>query len=307
MKILVAGASGFLGRALVSHLRDHEVVALVRHGETVGHARSVAWNGLKMGSWAYEIDGADAVVNFAGAPLCEKWTGESMRVMKESRVQTTYLIGQAIDGAERPPKVWINASAVGIYGSRGAEGLDELSAPGTGFLADLCRVWEDAFMQERLPQTRRVALRSGMVLGRDGGALPPLMKRARMFFGGAQGDGHQWMPWIHVDDHAEMVKWTIENDVAGPVNACGPAPCLNSTFMEMLRGVVHRPMCLPSPKLFRGKDLDEENTLPSIRALPRVAREGGFRWRFPALEAALSDLVCQPAPAAAMREKVSVR
>ena len=296
MKIVVAGASGFLGHALIESLRDHEVVALVRKSEQIGAAKPVLWNGLKMDRWADEIDGADVVVNLSGAPITLKWTEENIKLIKESRVQTTYLLGQAIDGAEKPPKVWINGSAVGFYGSRGAEMLDETSPAGIGFLADVCKVWENALMQEKLPNTRRVALRTGVVLGKKGGALPPLAKLAKLMLGGPQGDGHGWMPWIHVDDHVAMMRWLMETDVAGPVNACGPAPCLNSTFMGTLRSVVGRPFGLPAPKglleiVGKVAGPDPDVALASTRVCPKVAQDAGFKWKHPSLEEALRNLL----------------
>lgn len=311
MKIVVAGASGFLGRALIASLKDHDVVALVRKEGAIGGAKIVLWNGLGMGRWADEIDGADVVINLAGEPVAQKWTDEAMRTIKESRVQSTYLIGQAIEGSEQPPKLWINGSAVGYYGSRGAEVLDETSEPGSGFLAEICRVWESILMQESLPHTRRVALRTGIVLGRDGGALKPMVKLTKAFLGGNMGDGHQWMPWIHVDDWVAMVKWIIENEsVQGPVNACGIAPCLNSTFMQTLREVCGRPLGISAPKALMSMASkvagpDPEMSLASTRAMPRVALDGGFRWKHPGLEEALRNLLCEKA-ASTPREKVSV-
>lgn len=297
MKIVVAGASGFLGRALISSLKGNDVVALVRDGKPVPGARHLTWNGLAMGNWAEEIDGADAVINFSGSPIAQKWSDENKRMMKESRVQSTYLIGQAIEGAERPPKVWINGSAVGYYGSRGAEILDEASSAGTGFMADLCRVWEDVLCQEKLPSTRRVALRTGLVLGKGGGVLKPLLTATKLFMGGRQGDGHHWMPWIHLDDYTAMILWLIENEsIQGPVNACGIAPCLNETFMKTLRGVVGRPPAPPVPKAMldlvgKIKGPDSEVVLTSTRVLPKVAQSNGFKWRHPSLEEALESVV----------------
>ncbi len=292
MKIVVAGASGFLGQALIESLKDHEVVALVRHGEPIKGAKPVTWNGLRMDRWADEIDGADAVVNYCGSPVTGKWTDEYKREIKESRVQPTYLLGQAIEGAERPPKVWINASATGYYGSRGAEMLDESSEPGVGFLADICKVWESALAQENLPNTRRVALRTGIVLGRNGGALKPLARLTKLFLGGVQGDGHHWMPWIHLDDHTALVRFLLEHDVTGPVNACGPAPSLNSTFMQTLRGVLGRPFGIPASKGMLGvvgkiAGPDPEAALASQRACPVAAQKAGFKWKHPGLEEAL--------------------
>ena len=296
MKIVVAGASGLLGRALIDSLPGHDVIALVRHGEPIKGAKPVVWNGLRMDRWADEIDGADVVVNYCGSPVIAKWTDENKSLMKETRVQPTYLMGQAIEGAERPPKVWINASAVGYYGSRGAEMLDETSAQGSDFLAQLCGTWEQTLMQETLPNTRRVALRTGIVLAKRGGALKPLLKLTKLFLGGAQGDGHQWMPWIHLDDHTAMVRWLMECDLNGPVNAVGPAPCLNSTFMETLRHVVVRPPAPPVPKgildlVGKIKGPSPEVVLASDRVIPKVAQEAGFKWKHPSLEEALRNLV----------------
>ena len=296
MKIVVAGASGFLGRALIDSLKGHEVVALVRNGEHIPGSKPVIWNGLRLERWADEIDGADAVVNYAGVPVTVKWTDENKKAIKESRVQSTYLIGQAIDGAERPPKVWVNASATGYYGSRGAEMLDETAAPGTDFLAQVCQAWEDALAAETLPNTRRIALRSGIVLGKKGGALKPMVKATKLFLGGAQGNGNHWMPWIHVDDHTALVRWILEGDVTGPVNAVGVAPCVNSTFMETLRKVCGRPFGLPASKeflnfarIFGGPH--PEVVLASTRACPGVAQKAGFKWKHPGLEEALTNIL----------------
>ena len=301
MKIVVAGASGFLGRALIASLKGHEVVALVRHGEPTVGARPVAWNGLKMDRWADDVDGADAIVNYAGSPVTARFTDENKKLMKETRVQSTYLVGQAVEGAARPPRVWINASAVGYYGSRGAEILDESSSQGSGFLAQLCGNWEQVLMQESLSNTRRVALRTGIVLGKEGGALKPLLSLTRLFLGGSQGDGRHWMPWVHVDDHTAMVRFLIEHEVAGPVNACGPAPCLNSTFMETLRKVVGRPPAPPAPRFMldlvgKVKGPDPEVVLSSQRVIPKALQEAGFRWKHPSLEEALRSIVKGPRP-----------
>ena len=294
---MFAGATGFLGAALLKHLEGHDVVALVRHGQGVRGAKPVAWDGLHMDRWADEIDGADAVIDYAGAPITMKFTDENRKTILESRVMSTHLLGQAIDGAAEPPKVWINASATGFYGSRGAEILDETSPAGTDFLAGVCVAWEQALMAERLPNTRRVALRTGLPLSPKGGFLKPLLTLTKLFLGGRQGDGHQWQPWIHLDDHCAMVEWLLENDaVSGPVNAVGPAPCINETLMATLRRVVGRPPAPPAPTFVLdlvGKALgpDPEVVLASTRAIPKVAQDAGFKWKHPSLEAALRDLL----------------
>lgn len=296
MKIVIAGGNSFLGRALSEAFRDHEVVTLIRHNEHVPGTKTVAWTGLRRGPWEDEIDGADVVVNYAGAPITLKWSADNQKAIKESRIQSTYLIGQAIEGSANPPKVWLNASAVGYYGSRGSEILDESSAFGTGFMAELCRNWEGAQMQEALPHTRRVALRTGVVLGKGGGALKPLVRLTKLFMGGRQGDGHQWMPWIHIDDHVGIVKHLIERDVSGPVNLVGPRPVQNAEFMATLRKVVGRPPAPPAPigmlklvgKLFGP---DPEVVLASLRVMPKVAQETGYGFKYPTLEPALRQIL----------------
>ncbi|MEQ1932666.1 MAG: TIGR01777 family oxidoreductase, partial [Fimbriimonadaceae bacterium] len=222
-KIVIAGGSGFLGQALAQFLAklDHDVVILSRQSDS-SIGRSVRWNGVSVGDWAKELEGALAVINLTGKPVATKWTTDAKQEILLSRVQSTKAIAEAIKQCAEPPKVWINASAVGIYGDRAAEELDESSQPGKQreFLVDTCVAWEAAVDDPLIPdQVRRVKLRIGVVLGQGGGAFPMLAKLTRMFLGSHVGSGRQFVPWVHVDDLTRMVVHCIEKDVSGPVKA----------------------------------------------------------------------------------------
>jgi uncharacterized protein (TIGR01777 family) len=293
-KLVLAGGSGFIGKALVNHFSDWDVVLLTR-GNFLSQTRSVQWDGRSQGAWAKEVDGADAVINLAGAPITLKWTPENRKKIVDSRVESTTAIGQAISEASNPPPVWVNSSAVGFYGNRGDEVLDEGSSAGSGFLAEACQAWEEAMLAISLPKTRCSLMRTGIVLGRGGGALDPLSKLAKVGLGGSAGDGAQWIPWIHIEDLCRMCRWMLEAGT-GPVNGCAPEPARNRDFMAALRHAVKRPWSPPVPrpvlqivgKLFGP---DPETILGSTRVVPRFALENGFDWSYRSLDLALADLV----------------
>ncbi len=289
MKIVIAGASGFIGHHLSSRILDsHELIQLVRSGT------GVHWDGKTLGPWAKELDGADVVINLAGAPVTLPWTQTNKKLILESRTFPTAVIAEAINLAQKPPKVWINGSAVGYYGNRADEILDELSAVGNGFLPETCAQWENA--AGKPPNTRLIFLRTGVVLGTDGGALVPLLRLTSAFLGGAVGSGKQWMPWIHVDDLVSMMFWAIENNISGPINGTAPNPVTNADFMTTLRKVVGRPWAPPTPAF--GLKLvnkvggpDPSVLLDSTRAIPKQALDKGFKFEFEDLLPALQDLL----------------
>lgn len=295
LKVVIAGASGLIGQALVNALSGHEVVALNRSAKPQAGARVVQWDGASLGSWERELEGADALVNLAGAPVTLKWTKENKRLITESRVHTTEMLSQAVAACNEPPKVWVNGSAVGFYGDTGDTTVDEAAPSGKGFLPELCLAWERAVDFAPSP-TRKVLLRTGVVLSNHGGAFPPLLKLAKLFLGGPAGKGKQWMPWIHIEDEVRLIQWCFDNDVRGPVNACAPLPVQNSELMRLLRSLVRRPWSPPVPEFALrvvGKTMgpDPEVVLMSSKVLPTVAMDGGFAYSHPMLEEALSDLV----------------
>lgn len=233
-KIVIAGGTGFVGTSLVKACQEagFEVVALSRHLHD-GAARTVVWDGRSLGDWAQELDGVFALINLAGEPISQKWTEGSKRRILESRTESTEVLCQAVSRAQMPPQKWINASAVGYYGDRQDEVLDESSSEGTGFLADVCRQWESAFFACGAP-LRKTAVRLGMVLG-CGGALTPLRRLAKFGLAGTAGSGDQYVSWIQVDDLCGIVLKCLEIDAPLIVNATSPEPSKNRNFMAAVR------------------------------------------------------------------------
>lgn len=295
MKIVIAGATGFIGSAAVRACSSdgHEVVALVREGRTVEGARPVVWDAKTVGDWASELEAADVAINLCGLSVSIKWSEANRAAILSSRVESTRAFRQAVDELSRPPRVWMNASAVGIYGDTGDRAVDESDGPGTGFLPETCTAWEAEAYSSR---TRVVHLRTGLVLGQGGGMFPLLEKLAKVFFGGAVGSGKQYMPWIHIDDHIRLMRWCANGTVSGPINLCAPEPATNADLMAALRKAMGRPWAPPAPAIAL-KALgavggpDPELSLMSSRVIPALAKAKGFTWRYGALEEALANLV----------------
>jgi uncharacterized protein len=223
-----------------------------------------------------------------------RWTRAKKRRMFESRVTGTRHLVTTLSQLACPPRVLISASAVGYYGSRGDELLDETSVPGQGFLAELCTAWESAATTATVLGVRVVLLRTGIALGRDGGALPRMLPPFRWGFGGKLGDGRQWMPWIHVDDLVRAILFLIENTtLAGPVNASSPQPVTNAEFTRSLGRALQRPTwcTLPAPVLHVALGEFAHVLLGSQRAMPYVLARAGFTYQFPELDRALHDIV----------------
>lgn len=294
MKVVIAGGSGFLGRALAGELSraNHEVVVFSRGAVRFGGVRAVAWDGSNDGAWMSEIDGADAVVNYAGSPILARWTAKTKALILASRVDATAAIGRAIVASTRPPSVWINGSATGYYGDTGEAAVDEASPLGRGFLPDVCAAWEAAASEVKLKSTRLVLLRTGLVLQKTHPPLSAWLMATRFFVGGRIGSGQAYVPWIDVDDHARLVQWALAGDVEGPVNAVSPNPVRNSELMATLRRVIGRPAAPPLPAFavtLAGKlGAPAEAILGGSRVLPRTAERGGFEWRYPDLDACLT-------------------
>ena len=298
MKAVIAGGSGFVGKALAKHLTDQgwDVVILSRSGKTIGSARSVQWDGKTAGAWGAELEGADAVINLSGEDVSQRWTDQVRRKVIASRVEPTKAIGEAIQAAQNPPKVWINASAVGFYGETGDRVVTEASPKGTGFLPDICEKWEKAVDEFALPETRQVKMRLGIVFGREGGPLGMLNKVARAGLAAPLGTGRQFISWVHIDDVTRMMEWAIREDVAGIVNANSPNPRSNADIMGVLRDAHGRPPLPPVPefmvKLSSGIiGIDASTLLMSTRAKPEIALARGFVFLHPDLEETIADLV----------------
>jgi uncharacterized protein (TIGR01777 family) len=300
MKIFVAGGTGFLGRALVRTLVEHGHRCLVlsrRPGKPWDSDAVEMLRGdpTRPGPWQTALGGCDALVNLAGAPIVDpphRWTDERKRIIRESRIESTRCIGDALRHAQRPPAVFVNASAVGYYGSRADRELDETAPPGNDFLARLCVDWEEA-ARDLAKVTRATMLRSGIVLGRGGGALQPMLPPFKLGLGGPWGSGTQWWSWIHIEDAVGIILLALERPLPGAVNLVAPNPVTVNDFARTLGDALSRPAFARVPEFALRLALGEaaEALLASQRVVPRRAQDAGYAFRFPRLTEALVDIV----------------
>ena len=297
MKIAITGASGLVGRRLLKTfaMEGHALHALSRHAGTnlPPGVRLSVWDPAKGEPPEEALRQADAVVHLAGENVAQRWTADAKRRILESREAGTRSLVRTLAKLPRRPAVLVCASAVGYYGSRGDETLTEASAPGAGFLPDVCVAWEREAQAAEALGMRVARIRIGVALDRRGGALRRMLPAFRMGAGGKLGDGRQWMSWIHLDDLAALFRFAVTNPVSGPVNAVAPQPVTNADFTRELGRALHRPALLPVPKLALRVLFGEmsEILLASQRAIPQAAETAGFRFRFPQLGPALADLL----------------
>lgn len=299
-KVILAGGSGFLGQALARRLvaAGWEVVVLSRNPRAGGVFREVGWDAENGGAWAAELNGATAVVNFAGRSINCVHTPENRRDILASRVNAVQALAKGWAQAATPPAMWIQCSATGYHGDAGDRICEEVSPSGGDFLAAVCQRWEQAFAAAELPGVRRVVFRLGVVLDAEHGALPPLARLARRFMGGAAGDGRQFISWVHRDDAiTAFVAALTRTDLTGTYNLCAPAPVTNAEFMRELRLVLGRPWAPPAPafavRLMAGllMGVDPALALHGQRCVPRRLQAAGFSFAQPKLGAALRDLL----------------
>ena len=291
MKILVTGSSGLIGTALCRRLeRDgHEVVRLVRRQTARGEVR---WDPAAGELEQVALKGMEAVVHLGGANIAaRRWTARVKDELRQSRVQPTELLATRLAELDAPPPVLISASAIGIYGDRGDEVLDEKSGPGAGFLAELGTAWEGASAVASEAGIRVVHARLGVVISREGGALAKMLLPFRWGLGGQVGTGRQYVSWIGLEDAVAALIYAVENDaLRGPVNLTAPQPVTNAELTRTLGRVLRRPTLLPLPawvaKLLLG-ELAEEGLLASQRVRPTRLLEAGFEFAYPELEGAL--------------------
>ncbi|MDQ2931564.1 MAG: TIGR01777 family oxidoreductase [Gemmatimonadota bacterium] len=299
-RIVIGGGSGFIGSALSAHFskRGRDVVVLTRNAQArQDGVREVSWTGHSIGPWAKELDGAAAVINLTGKSINCRHTDANRREIIESRVASVRAIGDAIGASDSPPPVWVQSSAVGIYGNAGDALCDESAPHGSDFMADVCDQWEGALRAVTAPRTRKVALRFGVVLGRDGGALEMLARLARLGLGGSVGNGRQYMSWIHLDDLVSIVERAVSSaSMKGPYNAANHVPETNAAFMKRLRHAVHRPWSPPAPAFAVALGSFIIGTEPSLalhgqRCVPKRLDEEGFVFTHENLDVALRDLL----------------
>ena len=294
MRVVIAGSSGLIGTALVAALRRarHEVVRLVRHAP--GAADERRWD--PPAGWLEEnaLAGADVVVNLCGAGIGDRrWTAERKQVLKDSRYTPTEVLATAV--AEHGVGTLVNASAVGFYGDTGDTPVDESAPTGAGFLADLCKDWEQATSAASTAGARVVFVRSGLVLSGHGGLLAKIRPLFALYLGGRLGSGRQYMPWISLDDEVAAIRFAIEHDtLSGPVNLAGPMPVTNADFTSTLAKVMGR----PAPWIIPGfalravfGEFADEGILIGQRAVPRALQRAGFQFQHESLRDALGAVV----------------
>ena len=292
MRVLISGSNGLIGSRLVAALAADkvDVVRLVRGGSPSGDR--VVWSPSTGAIQGGSLEGFDAVVHLAGESIASgRWTVAKKERILQSRVVGTGKLAENITRLARPPKVMISASAVGFYGDRGDEALDENAPPGTGFLAEVCRDWEEAAKPVRTVGTRLVWMRTGIVLDGSGGALGKMKLPFSLGLGGRLGNGRQYMSWISLDDIVGAIRHAIATaDLGGPVNGVGPSPATNAEFTRALGRVMVRPTVFPVPRaaahLLMG-EMADSLLFASQRVTPLRLLATGYRFRHPDLESAL--------------------
>lgn len=295
MQIAISGASGLVGTALAASLTKdgHAVRRLVRGAARGG---DVAWDPETGAIDAAALEGVDAVVHLAGESIAAgRWSAERKRRIVESRVKGTDLVARTIASLARRPQALVCASAVGYYGSRGDEELDETSPPGTSFLSDVCRAWESSADPARAAGIRVVHTRLGVVLAPKGGALAKMLTPFKLGAGGRLGSGRQWMSWISIDDAIGAIRHALDTaSLEGPVNAVAPRPVTNAEFTDTLGRVLGRPTIFPMPafaaRLAFG-EMADELLLTGQRVLPKRLLASGYAFRHAELEAALRHVL----------------
>jgi uncharacterized protein len=299
-KVVLAGGSGFLGQHLADFLinNGYEVVILSRKAATTqGAIKFVQWDAKHLGTWAEEIDGCYAVVNFTGKSVNCIYTKSNREEIISSRVNSVRVLREAIDKCVNPPQAFVQAGSLAIYGNT-RDLCNEHAVHGEGFSADVCEQWESEFFRESSPNTRQVVLRIGFVLGEDGGALGSLKNLVKYNLGGTVGSGKQYISWIHVNDLNGMLLKAIEDEnTSGIYNATSPTPVTNKTFMKALRTVMGKGWAPPAPTPFvwLGAYLfmrtDPSLGLTSQRAVPQHFMDQGFEFQYTDLNRTLQDLV----------------
>jgi uncharacterized protein (TIGR01777 family) len=297
MKILISGATGMVGSELFMdlHKEGHQVLRLVRTAANISGA-DILWDPQTGITEKDRFEGFDAVIHLAGESIAAgRWTAKKKARIQESRVTPTKHLSSLLASLQTPPKVFVVASAIGFYGNRGDAALDETSSPGTGFLPDVCKAWEEATQPAAQKGIRVVNLRFGIILSPTGGALAKMLCPFKMGVGGILGDGKQVMSWISLDDAVVAVKKSLSDAILkGPVNVVSPEPVTNTVFTKTMGEVLVRPTLLPMPafaaRLAFG-EMADALLLSSARVLPKKLEAVGFQFKYKSLDAALRGLL----------------
>ena len=304
MKVAITGATGFVGSRLVEKLNaaGDQIIVLTRNPSKAKrvfpasnflNVEAVEYNAQSAGSWQESLSGCDGVVNLAGEPISERWSPEHKKAILESRQQITKILVEAIGQANPRPKVLVNASAVGYYGTSETATFDETSPSGNDFLAQVCQTWETEAQKVREAGVRLAIVRIGIVLG-NGGALAKMIGPYQFFAGGPIGNGRQWLSWIHRDDLVNLIIEALKRpDLEGAFNATAPNPARMEQFSQTLGNVMSRPSWLPVPGFALDLLLGEgaKVVLEGQQVLPKKPQSVGFQYQYPELKSALTEIV----------------
>jgi uncharacterized protein len=300
-KIILAGGNGYLGQVLAEYYRhlSKEVIILSRKPKALeGNIRTLLWDGVNEGEWVGQLDGADLIINLCGKNVNCRYTESNKAEIISSRVLPTVLLGRVIERMTDPPKLWINVTSATIY--RHAEDRpqdEETGEIGYGFSIEVCRKWEDTFFQTTTPLTRKIALRMGIVFGHCDGAFPRLLNLVKFGLGGKQGDGQQYMSWIHEQDAAKCTEWLLQHEtITGIINCTSPEPVKNDSFMTDLRQIYGIQFGVPAPAwlleigaAFIGTET--ELILKSRWVLPKRLLDSGYVFLYPKVQHAIKDIL----------------
>jgi uncharacterized protein len=295
MKIIIAGGSGFLGKSLEKHFQNHEVWILTRNPK---RPNEISWDAKTLGNWTESLEKADVLINMTGKSVDCRYNDENRAEILRSRIDSTNVLQRAVDNCKNPPKTWLNSSSATIYVHAETQLMTEANGIiGDDFSMNICKSWEKAFFAKPTPQTRKVALRTAIVLGREGEAFHKLKTITRLGLGGQQGNGRQKMSWIHVEDFCRAVEFIIRDEkINGAINISAPNPIDNQSFMKILRDKLKVPFGIPSPTFLLEigtlfLQTETELLLKSRNVYPERLLNYGFRFRFETVDEALGELV----------------
>jgi uncharacterized protein (TIGR01777 family) len=296
-KIVLAGGNGYLGTVLAAHYKNiaNEIIILSRHPKTPeANIKTLVWDGRREGDWMAELENADLLVNLCGENVNCRYTRKNRQAILDSRIYPTTLLGKVILKLQHPPKLWINITSATIYRHAEDRPQDELNGEnGYGFSVDICKAWENAFFKSATPQTRKIALRMGIVFGKHDGVFPRLLNLVKMGLGGKQGNGEQYVSWIHEQDAAQITEWLLDHpSVNDIINATSPNPVKNKTQMELIRSAYGKKFGLPAPKwlLSLGALLigtETELILKSRWVVPARLIDAGYVFKYPEIDEAI--------------------
>jgi len=300
-KIVLAGGNGYLGNVFDGYYRDkaEEIVILSRHAKPVEkNIRTVAWDGKSEGKWVAELVNADMLINLCGKNVNCRYSEKNKAEIIASRVLPTELLGRVINEMFEPPKLWINVTSATIYRHAEDRPQDEGTGQiGSGFSVDVCNAWEAAFRKYETPKTRKIALRMGIVLGRKDGVFPRLLNLVKLGMGGRQGNGQQYVSWIHEHDAARITEWLLNHrEMSGIINCTAPIAIQNGRLMQLIRNIYGTPYGLPTPKwlLELGAIVigtETELILKSRWVMPKRLTDSGFKFQYENAGAAIHDIL----------------